>query len=62
MYRGTPAKLLVKLTAKQLHDWLSKLRSHDKHDVIEERMTKLIDTYERFYLSSRLQHPAGAKG
>lgn len=51
MYNGNPHKLIVKLTAKQLSDWLSKRRSADKYDHVEDRLAQLIDVYERNYLS-----------
>ena len=46
-------KLIIKLNAKFLASMLSKLRTPEKYDVIDKNLAKLIDTYERNYLSQK---------
>ena len=44
-------KLIIKIGAGFLSNQLSKLRSPIKHDVADQALEKLIDNYERVYLS-----------
>jgi hypothetical protein len=51
MYHVNEKRLIIKLTAKILHDWLSKLRSPQKHNAVDDALNGLVDRYERVYLS-----------
>ncbi|MCX0338459.1 P-loop ATPase, Sll1717 family [Acinetobacter radioresistens] len=46
-------KLIIKLNAKFLASILSKLRSPEKYDVVDKNISKLLDIYERNYLSQK---------
>jgi len=50
MYSGHQ-KLIIKLTAKQLKSWLSKIRNPAKHNQPEKALSGLLDRYVRMYLS-----------
>lgn len=43
-------KLIIKLPAKLLASWLSKLRNPQKHDAPDNALWKLLDQYENLYL------------
>ncbi|MDP3702608.1 MAG: ATP-binding protein [Hylemonella sp.] len=43
-------KLVVRITAKFLQKLLGKLRSPEKHDVVDKAVNSLLDQYERRYL------------
>ncbi|MDO9141628.1 MAG: ATP-binding protein [Methylobacter sp.] len=50
----TQRKVIVKLSYKFFIRLLSKLRSpNSKHDIVDEAISKLLDTYERQYLSNQ---------
>ena len=44
---------IVKLTGRFLSRLLSKLRNPQKHDEGEQRLTSLLDDYDRVYISGR---------
>ncbi|QDI35708.1 mdtC domain protein [Serratia marcescens] len=50
MYQSHQA-LIIKLPAKYISKLLQKLRSPDKHDVVDDQMGKLLSLYETNYLS-----------
>lgn len=43
--------VIIKLPAKYIAKLLQKLRSPERHDVIDEQMGKLLNLYETSYLS-----------
>lgn len=43
-------KLVVRLNAKFFQRLLGKLRSPEKHDVVDKSLNALLDKYERMYL------------
>ncbi|ODS46832.1 MAG: mdtC domain protein [Pseudomonas sp. BDAL1] len=47
---GSHQCLIVKLPAKFISRFLQKLRSPEKHDVVDRQMWKLLTTYETNYL------------
>jgi hypothetical protein len=47
----TNNKLIIRLSYKWLLRLLSKLRNVEKHDVVENALTTMLDIYERRYLS-----------
>lgn len=53
--------LIIKLPAKFIIKLLQKLRSPDKHDVIDMQMSKLLTTYETLYLSLRSSKDSSSK-
>ncbi len=46
-------KLIIRLSVKFFQRMLSKLRSPEKHDVVDHALSVLLDTYERMYLSQQ---------
>jgi hypothetical protein len=44
-------KLVIKINGRFLANLLSKLRSPQKHDVVDDALNGLLDTYERRYFS-----------
>ena len=44
-------KLIIRLSYKFLTKMLSKLRSPEKHDVVDDALSNILDKYERTYLS-----------
>jgi hypothetical protein len=50
MYNSTDRKLIIRLYYKFFIKMLSKLRSPEKFDVVDDALAKIIDTYERRYL------------
>jgi len=50
IYHEHDRKVVVKLTAKHIHGWLSKLRNLQKHDAPDKGLGGLLDRYERMYL------------
>jgi len=53
--------LIIKLPAKFLTRVLSKLRNPEKHDVVDRLLNSLLDTYERNYLSLKINRTHRAK-
>lgn len=50
MYHEHDHRVIVKLPADLIVNWLSKLRSPQKHDAPDKGLGSLLDTYERMYL------------
>lgn len=50
MYHEHDGRVIVKLPAAQIVNWLSKLRNPQKHDAPDRGLGSLLDTYERLYL------------
>lgn len=46
-------KLIIKLNAKFLASMLSKMRAPEKYDVVDKNFAKILDAYERNYLSQK---------
>ena len=57
----TQNKLIIRISYKWLLRLLSKLRSVEKHDVIESALSTLLDIYERRYLSLATTRSSKAK-
>ena len=60
MYTAHEA-LIIKLPAKFIVKLLQKLRSPDKHDVIDAQMAKLLTTYETLYLPLKTTRSKSSK-
>ncbi|HDR1011133.1 TPA: mdtC domain protein [Pasteurella multocida] len=45
--------LIVKMPARFIIKLLQKIRSPNKHDVIDQQMNKLLNVYERLYISNK---------
>lgn len=60
MYTAHEA-LIIKLPAKFIVKLLQKLRSPDKHDVIDSQMAKLLTTYETLYLPLKTTRSKSSK-
>jgi hypothetical protein len=50
IYHEHDHRVIVKLPATLIANWLSKLRSPQKHDAPDKGIGSLLDTYERLYL------------
>lgn len=50
IYHEHDRRVIVKLPAKLIISWLSKLRSPQKHNAPDKGLGALLDTYERMYL------------
>lgn len=50
IYHEHEHRIVVKLTAKLIVGWMSKLRSPQKHDAADKALGGLLDRYERMYL------------
>lgn len=50
IYHEHDRRVIVKLPAKLICSWLSKLRSPQKHDAPDKGLGSLLDRYERMYL------------
>jgi hypothetical protein len=50
IYHEHDRKVVVKLPAKQLVGWISKLRNPQRHDAPDKGLGGLLDRYERMYL------------
>lgn len=59
IYHEHDGRVIVKLPAKLIASWLSKLRNPQKHDAPDKGLGSLLDTYERMYL--RLGGSAGPR-
>jgi len=59
IYHEHERRVVVKLPASLIANWISKLRNPQKHDAADKGLGSLLDTYERMYL--RLGTPAPKK-
>jgi hypothetical protein len=50
IYHEHDRRLVVKLPSSLIVNWLSKLRSPQKHDAPDKGLSSLLDTYERMYV------------
>jgi hypothetical protein len=50
IYHEHDHRVVVKLPAKLLASWISKLRNPQKHDAPDAGLAAILDTYERMYL------------
>ncbi len=50
IYHEHDRRLVVKLPATLMANWISKLRSPQKHDAADKGIGSLLDTYERLYV------------
>lgn len=55
-------KMILKITDRFLVALLSKLRSPQKHDVVDEQLSKHLDTHIRLYASGQLAPVKGKRG